>query len=100
MMMLRRDSAREGRTPRGSARGMTSAVATAPERELGLDTLLPSELEIGPWNDNDRHGQKHHCRGGKALAQVLCPEHEFVDIFRGNLRGVARAAAGLRHHQV
>ena len=43
---------------------------------------------------------EHHGRGSKALAQVLRLEHVIVDIFRRHFRGDARAARGLRDHEV
>src|SRR6476469_1501057 len=102
-MMLRRESVRCGRAPRGSAWSnfsMTASAAMAPARMSGLDTLLASEFEEGPGDDDDRDGDQHHRRGGEALAEVLRPEHVLVDVLRRDFRGIARAAAGLRDHEV
>src|SRR4249919_2382049 len=106
-MMLRRERARCGRAPRGPAwacacacASMTVSAATAPARASGLDTILPSEFEIGPGNDDDSDGQQHHRRGGEALPEVLRPEHVRVDVFRRNLGGGAGAASGHRDYEV
>src|SRR3954462_11342986 len=102
-MMLRRESVRCGRAPRGSARSnfsITVSASTAPARASGLDTLLASEFEEGPRDDDDRDGHQHHRRGGKALTEVLRAEHVLVDVFRRHLGGRPGATAGHCDHKV